>query len=344
MYDIIFNALTADALKRFLLVSGNKDIKKSQHKNELIEAIQAAMHDDKDFQQEFISFYRKIEKAGRKDFWFAELRAKQTQAELNDMRNKINKIPKEDKAIYLPPNEGDTKYFNVSSNNDIIEIKVARKKIIREQDSSQTTSDADYDYVVYKKTPIRHVSYIRFDINKGKFLMGVDVWRTFRTTEKLEQLERDIDHIFGAGFWGTLKFTDIKKSAGELLSKYDYIITKELKQQVTDHTNQGAAFSIDTGRIATIRKELNDGKIQLNKIKDKYIEDDVRDNEAYKAAAGKNIGMTTKAGSAVLFYASDVTNLFEYIKFDVFATESRIKFANDNTTLEELEHVFSKIN
>ncbi|WP_231426983.1 hypothetical protein [Pedobacter sp. Leaf250] len=344
MYDIIFNALTSEALKKFLKFSGNTEIKLSQNKNDLIKDIDENIKSDAHFKEAFISFYRQIEKAGRKDFWFAELRAPFANSTLNIIRNRINKLEKEGLEIYIPPNEGDTKYFNVSRNDDSIEIKVVRKKIIREQDISKNSFDADYEYVAYKKTPIRHVTYIKFDLSKQHIIMGVDVWRTLNTSEKLRQLEKDMEFIFGDGFWSSIKFSDIKLKAGELLGKYDYIITRELKQQVTSKANQGAVFNIDTGRVATIRKELNDGSIKLNNIKDKYIEDDVRDNAIFKVAASNNIERTTKGGSAILFYYSDITELHEYIKFDVFAAESRIKFTHDNTTLEELDNVFSKIN
>lgn len=343
MYDIIFNDITTEALKKFIKVSGNKTIKQTLPKNDLIAEVKKLLGEDQEFHNSFKGFFKDIEKAGRKDFWFADVNVKVTAQELHGIRTRFENIEKEDDTIYIPANEQDVKYFNLGSNSDIFEIKVVRKKIVKEQDTARNRTEGDYLYVAYRIKEIRHVSYYKLDLTRNTLLMGVDVWQNLGTKEKLKEVQKDIEHIFGAGFWDKVGFIDMKEKASKLLREYDYIITKELKEQVSN-TPQGAVFNIETGRVNTIRKDLNDGTVKLNEIKTKYIDDDVRNNKVFQAAEGKNIDLTTKGGIGVLFYTSSVTGEYEYFKFEVHATEARIKFSNDHTTLQELDNVFSKIN
>jgi hypothetical protein len=281
MYDILFNDITWEALKKFLKYSHDKDIKKTLKREEMIAEIKKKFDTDKNFLNTFKSFYKEIEKAGRKDFWFVGLQTDITSDELNSIRNRIKKLDKEGDDIYLPEDVGNEKYFDVSSNANFIEVKVIRKKELREPDNTKNKTEGDYLFLAYKIKEIRHVSYYNLDLSKNRIIIGVDVWKNLTTKEKLKEVERDIDHIFGVGFWAKTFFIDIKEKSGQLLRNNDHIITKELTEKIADK-NQSAIFSIDTGNISTIRKALNNGTIQLNQIKTKYIEEDVRDNEVYR--------------------------------------------------------------
>ena len=341
MYDIIFDDITAEALKKFLKKIGDTEIKRNLKREDIVREIKEKLEQDKVFNVAFCDFFKEIEKAGRKDFWFMELPNGLSDEGKTKLISKISALPIEEKEIYIPTDESSTKYFSLSKSSYVFEVKVIRKKIIKEPDNTKNKTEEGYLYVAYKITEIRHVSYYQLNLTKKTLVVGVDVWQSFNTKEKLKEIEKDVEYLFGREVWDKKKYIDLK-SKSKFIFDLNNVITKELKEKINDK-NQSASFSIDTERINVIKKDLKNGNVKLENLKTNYIEQDIRNNAVFQAAETKSIGFTIKGGKGVIFYYSDLTEEYEYYKFDIYATEARIKFSNDHTTLNDLEHVFSKI-
>ena len=171
MYDIIIDNLTAEALQKFLKISGDATIKKSLSKEALIEQTKQKIAESPEFSSSFKSFFNEIEKAGRKDFWFRKLSKDLDLEEINILRNNLKKMKTEGSDIFIPTIDDKPEYFNVTKDANIIEVKVIRKKIIKVQDSSKNVTEGDYLYVAYNLTNVRHVSYYKLDLTKNNKLL-----------------------------------------------------------------------------------------------------------------------------------------------------------------------------
>ncbi len=343
MYDIIFNAITVESLKKFLKISGDKEIKKNQSKADLIAEIKKKIKSEKSFKIDFINYYREIEKAGRKDFWFYKLKKKMTTAEIKKIQDKIKGFSKEDEeTLYLPKSETDEKYLIVKNTPQLIEVKIIRKKIISERDENKTHREGEYLYIAYKQTEVRHVTYIKIELEKKhRLLIGVDVWQNLSTREKLKEVQTDISNILGSDFFPKLEPVNLKDQS-DLFEDGDNVIIKELSDKI-ENKNQSVSFTIDTEKINLIKRALNDGSLKLEDIKTKHIDSDVKNNEVFLAAQGRKIDLVTKGCKGAYFYHSTLTNEFEYFRFELHAAESRIKLLNDHIMLEDIQDVFSKI-
>ena len=341
-YTHLLNRLTKEALKKFLKIHKIHDINQKNDKEEIMNEIIEKLKDSS-FKNNFIDYFNKIEKGGRKDFWIYKVSPDVLTEKNIDIRKCVNELETEDnKKIYFP--EGETRYyFKISNNNDMVEIKAVQQKesINRNESEDYTTQDGKI-FKCYIPEYIRHVTYYRiiFKSDFVYFLFGVEPWGLYlRTNLKLKLAFDDFEAIFKVDMKELLVPLDIENKTKSLLEK-ENVITKIIDDKVKDNA-QAAKFTISKENPKRIRAALNSGDLNLQDIKTNYIEQDVKDHEVLQAALKENIELEPRAGQAFYFFESNLTNECDYFKFEIIVSETRIKIFNDDTTIEELENVFS---
>ncbi len=341
--DIIFDQLTVEAFRRFIKINSIENIRLNLSKDDLKSEIKDRYLSDETFKSIFTQYVKDVEIAGRKDFWFFKASDGRVPNEMvQQLRTKVGSIPDDHVDVFTPDDVDIPRYFTLFSDGDTLKVKTIRKKIVQEIDPTRTRQENGETLVVFVNKELRHVSYYEVNLSTGIMICGIDVWKNLPLKNKLAQLKEDIDYIFGNDFYQSLISIDIKENSKQLLEQ-ENVLTKSLSMKGYVHIEQGTTFTISKSNISQVRKELNDGTLQLNQIKTRNIQTDVKDNDVLKAAEKESLILTTSIGVGVLFYYDDQLLSHEYIRFELYADDSRVKFLNDYLTLKDLNNVFSKI-
>lgn len=330
-------------MKNFLKEIKNEDIKKNLKKLDMEKEIIEKMNTDNDFNKSFIDYFYKIERGGRKDFWFYKVEDDINEEEKNKIKSNFSKLIQENKEKIYYPEDDSRKYFRVEQSKDnVLEFKAIQKKYYEENEPEKTQIRNGEVIRTSKLKELRHVSYYKISMNDSeiKILIGIDTWKDLKTKDKLIMAMDDLKIILEDKI-NLIKTENIKETVKNFLDR-ENIITKNVIERIKNK-KQSAKLNMDFERPTTILKLLNDGQTDIEQLKTFYYTDDISSHEFSKIAEQNEIETDREAGEGHYYFYDNDLEEYNYFKFHISGLEARFRNSNDYIKIGDLENVFSNI-